>query len=217
MRRVSNKSRKKRGRLFVSALNPSKDDRILDLGGGDGSYFASLLPYRSNVCVADISEPALAEARARGFETLTLAESGALPFADGYFDVVFCSSAIEHATADKCQLRALRTTKQFRKVAYSRQLQFATEIRRLGKRYFVQTPYRYFPVETHSWLPVVVVFLPRRVLIQLIDFMNQWWPKKTRADWNLLTRREMRTLFPDATIVTERWLGLPKSIIAIRK
>ena len=213
---VSVKSRARRGRLFVSSLLPRESDRILDLGGGDGAYFASVLPYRSNVCVADISADALAQARRRGFDTAVIAESGPLPFPDGHFDVVFCSSAIEHATVDKADLRTPLTNREFRRIAYSHQLAFAREIRRLGKRYFVQTPNRYFPIETHSWLPFVVVFLPRSLQIDLIDFMNRWWPKKTKPDWSLLTRRQMTELFPDARIVTERWLGLPKSIIAIK-
>jgi hypothetical protein len=33
----------------------------------------------------------------------------------------------------------------------------------------------------------------------------------------LLDRRQMRALFPDGAVTTERYLGLPKSLIAIRR
>ncbi len=38
---------------------------------------------------------------------------------------------------------------------------FAHEIRRVGERYFVQTPNRYFPIEPHYQMPFVHSF-PRR-------------------------------------------------------
>jgi hypothetical protein len=200
----------------VSALRPSENDKILDLGGGNGRHFASISAHRSNVWVADISHAALEEAKQQGFNTLAIEENERLPFPDQFFDVVFCSSAIEHATIPKNRLISVRTNEGFRRAAFQQQIAFAGEIDRVGRRYFVQTPHRYFPIETHTWLPVLVVFLPRTLQIRLIDFMNSWWPKKTRPDWNLLTRAQMRQLFPDARIVTERWLGVPKSIIAIK-
>jgi hypothetical protein len=81
----------------------------------------------------------------------------------------------------------------------------------------VQTPYKYFPIESHTWLPAAIVLLPRRLQIALIRTLDGWWPKKTKPDWRLLTIRQMRALFPDAEIVVERSLGLPKSIMAIKR
>lgn len=45
----------------------------------------------------------------------------------------------------------------------------------------------------------------------------RWWPKKTTPDWNLLTIGEIREHFPDAEMAVERCLGLPKSVIAIKR
>ena len=65
-----------------------------------------------------------------------------LPFADGEFDLVYCSSVIEH-------------------VPPARRAAFAAELRRVGRGWFVQTPACSFPIEPHSllpfahWLPVV--------------------------------------------------------------
>jgi len=90
------------------------------------------------------------------------------------------------------------------------------ELRRIGKRYFVQTPYKYFPVEPHSFLPFFIVWLPRRWQIKLLAFAGRYWIKHVQADFRLLTIREMRELFPDAEIVLERYCGLVKSIVAIK-
>src|SRR5690606_41323531 len=95
------------------------------------------------------------------------------------------------------------------------QQDFAREIARLGKGYFVQTPCKSFPFESHSWLPFVA-YVPRPALIPLLSASNRVWIKKTTPDWHLLSESEMRRLFPDATIVKERLGGFTKSLMAIR-
>ena len=124
---------------------------------------------------------------------------------------------IEHVTVDKANVYNMLSTKEFQKKAIGRQRRFAEEIRRVGKAYFVQTPYKYFPIETHTWTPFVTVFLPRRLQVSFIRFLNRFWPKKTNPDWNLLTIQPMKQLFPDSEIITERSFGFVKSIMAVRK
>jgi hypothetical protein len=197
-RRFSQQARTRRGQLFIEYLQPTEQDRILDLGGADGTHFASILPFRKNVTIADINEPQLLQGAARyGFHPIVLDETGQLPFPDNYFDIVFCSSVIEHVTAPKEQLRAYRTNSAFFEAAFARQQAFAKEIRRVGQRYFVQTPHKYFLIESHSWMPAPIVFLPRSWQIWLVDFLRGWWPKSTEPDWNLLTPKLMQLLFPD--------------------
>jgi hypothetical protein len=209
--------RARRGTLFVDRLRPEPEDRILDLGSEDGSHIERILGRECNVFIADIDREALEAGRRKyGFTPLLIPEEGRLPFADRDFDIVFCSSVIEHATVDKSQLRRYRSTQEFRRAAWERQQRLADEIRRISRRYYVQTPYRYFPIESHTWLPALVVLLPRPLQIRLIDGLNRFWPKRTDPDFNLLTPREMRALFPDAELLYERSFGLLKSMIAVR-
>jgi hypothetical protein len=213
----SRSARQKRKRLFLTRLAPRVGDRILDLGGDDGAHIAQVVPFREGVVVADISSEALRRASADyGFETLLLDESGQIPASDCSFDIVFCSSVIEHVTVDKEDLEKYATNATFARSALERQKLLAEEVRRIGKSYFVQTPNKYFLIESHSWLPGLIVFLPRRFLIRLLRLMNRWWPKKTELDWNLLTYNKMQDLFPDAQIIRERSLGMTKSIIAVK-
>ncbi|MFN8557903.1 MAG: class I SAM-dependent methyltransferase [Dehalococcoidia bacterium] len=212
------RAQRRRGRLFLDQMRPRPEETILDLGSFDGSHMAGLLPSHRKVIAADILPEPLATARTRyGYETLLLDESGRLPFPDQSIDIIFCSAVIEHATVDKERIRVFRSNRAFRKEALVRQRRMADEIRRVGRRYFVQTPHKYFIVESHTWLPLPIVLLPRPWQLRTIDFFNRWWPKKTSADFNLLTTRDMARLFPDAEIVAERSLGLTKSVIAVRR
>jgi len=214
----SYRSRKKRAKVFINYLNPSENDRILDLGSDDGSHLASIIPYRKNVYIADISEEPLMRAKRRfGFKTILLDESGKLHFSNNQFDIVFCSSVIEHVTVNKNQICDLKTNKEFNDKAYESQNLFASEIRRIGKKFFVQTPNKYFIIESHTWLPVIIVFLPRKMQMKIIKFCNKFWIKKTSPDWLLLTKAKMQELFPDAEILIEKSFGISKSFIAIRR
>ena len=217
-RRYSERARTKRGQIFKSALNPGDCDRILDLGGGTGEHFAKISDLRGNVTIIDYSLDDLETARHRyGFQTRYLDVSRRLDISDGEFDIVFCSSVIEHVTGPREVVLALRDTRQFVELAWEHQKSFASEIRRIAPRYFVQTPNRHFAIESHSWLPGAVALLPRPAQMRLLEWTNRFWPKKTEPNWNLLTPNQMRTLFPDAEIILEKSFGLTKSIIALRR
>lgn len=58
-------------------------------------------------------------------------------FEDGSFDVVFSNSVIEHLGQHEDQRRMAR------------------EIQRVGKRYFIQTPNKSFPIEPHFLFPLI--------------------------------------------------------------
>ena len=209
-------SRAKRSRMFLDYMKPSEEDKILDLGSEDASYIASIIPFRKNVFIADIDQKMLLRGNEKyGFQTVVIEEGSALPFEDNYFDIVHCSSVIEHVGIDKLQQWDLKDGVAFAKQSFQRQQKFANEIRRIAKRYFIQTPNKNFAIESHTWLPFVQ-FLPRSVLISFIKWLNKWWIKKTSPDWHLLKCKQMQMLFPEADIVKENIGFLCKSIIAVK-
>jgi SAM-dependent methyltransferase len=113
-----------------------------------------------------------------------------LPFAADEFDLVYCSSVIEH-------------------VPRARRRAFAAEIRRVGRGWFAQTPAFSFPIEPHSllpgahWMPVAV--------------RRPYWRLGAAGEWeeiSLLRRGEMEELFGPA--LPERFGPLAKSWVCVR-
>jgi SAM-dependent methyltransferase len=199
-------------------MRPHAGQRLLDLGGGDGSLAARItrrVPLE--VTVADVESTRMQARERYGFRDVELAEDSPLPFADGEFDIVLCNSVIEHVTLPKAEcLRHGISEHEWRHRSLEAQRRFAIEIRRVGRGYFVQTPHRAFPIDAHTWLPFTG-FLPHDAARRLVAVTDRVWVKKCRvADWHLLGVAEMHGLFPDGTVHVERVVGLPKSIIAWR-
>jgi SAM-dependent methyltransferase len=218
--RISANARGKRAEQFRQAFRLHEDTRVLDLGSEWGGNIHAVLagtPVKpGNTYIADISPKLLERGRAEfGFVPVLVGENGKLPFPDGYFDVVYCNSVIEHVTVPKNEVWSLRSGREFRERALAHQREFAREIQRVGRQFYVQTPYRWFVIEAHSWLPFVG-WLPRRVLIPVLKVARMVWPTRTHPDWYLLNRREFASMFEGAEIRDEKWLGLTKSIMAVK-
>lgn len=217
---VSKKAREKRALIFRNSFFLDKNTKILDLGSSTGSHIHFVLqgtPVKpENVYISDIDSAVIEKGKEiYGFVPVLIDESKQLPFDDGFFDIVYCSSVIEHVTVPKEQVWSLFSGKEFKVKSWNRQKVFANEIQRLGKQYFVQTPYKHFLIESHTWLPFMA-WLPRRILIPTLKITNMFWVKKTMPDWYLLNRNECSSLFGDANIISEKFFGLTKSIMAIK-
>lgn len=209
---------KNRKDYFIKYFKPTQEDKILDFGGYDGRRMVEIFSdWRMNIYIADISFQGLGFAKNNyGFETILLNENGIIPYEDKFFDIIFCNSVIEHVTVDKKDMYSIITNSEFRIKSLLRQKKLADEIRRVGKKYFVQTPNKHFIIESHAWFPSFYIYLPRMYQIKLIRFLNRFWIKKTGPDFNLLTVKDMKGFFPDAIIKKEKSLFMTKSIIAIK-
>lgn len=218
--KLSARARRRRARQFRETFRLTEDTRLLDLGSEWGGNIHSVLegtPVKpGNTYIADIN-PQLLERGQReyGYVPVLVGENGKLPFPDGFFDIVYCSSVIEHITVPKDQVWSMRSGREFRERSLTHQREFAREIQRVGRQFFVQTPYRWFVIESHSWLPFLG-WLPRRALIPALKMARPFWPTRTAPDWYLLNKREFAAMFNGARIQDEKWLGLTKSIMAVK-
>lgn len=220
IQKQSDKWALQRFNLFLDLLKPESNSTILDLGGYNGKFFynfKNIIEHLNlKIIIADIDEEALAIAKERGFETLLLNDSGKINLSDKSVDIVFCNSVLEHVTLPKNKIWNAMDGEVFKKESEIHQKLFVEEIKRIGKKYFVQTPHVDFIIESHTWLPFVAK-LSRRNLIKGIKFFNKFWIKKTSPDWNLLNEKQMGLLFSDANeIITNKVWGFKKEIIAYK-
>jgi len=188
--------RERRYRLFMELCQVSPEEPILDVGAGKGGALERFNTV--NPIVALDLRPDPSGWLAAPNVDVRAGDGTKLEFADGEFAAVFSSSTIEHVPEEL-------------------QAAFAAEIRRVGRRYFVQTPNRYFPIEPHYQFPFFQ-FLPHRIQRWLNNHFSLGW--QMQGQWEeikLLSAGDLRRLFPDAEIHRECVLGLTKSLMAVRR
>lgn len=203
---LSLRFRRRRMKRFEREFGIGAGTLVLDIGGTPECW--NLMAARPRIVLLNlpqaIGEPAGEELRVAGDGRL-------LPFRDGAFDVVFSNSAIEHVGGK------------------SSQESFARELARVGRGYWIQTPNRWFPVEQHLPTPFIH-WLPKAWQRAIVPRCNLWnalsrvTPERRRfyvhhflRDIRLLGPREMRGLFPGARLIRERFCGIAKSLIAVRR
>jgi hypothetical protein len=125
---------------------------------------------------------------------------------DSGYDLVYSNSVIEHVGG------------------HDRRMAFAETVRRAAPEHWVQTPYRYFPVEPH-WVCPFMQYLPLWMRARL----GLHWPlvHTPHADLDgsitaqlqveLLDITQMRHYFPSSDLVFDRMLGLVKSVVAVQR
>jgi len=201
--RVVRYFRSKRMRRFERAFGITGETRILDVGGTALNW--SLLSVRPRLTICNM--PRATESVEPGVIWIS-GDGRMLPFRSKSYDIVFSNSVIEHLRSRADQQR------------------FAQEIARVGIRYWVQTPNRWFPVEPHLLTPLLH-FLPKSWQRKVASNFSIWaWierPSPDRREFyvnhylndiRLLDARELTALFPGCALIKERFLGWTKSLIA---
>jgi hypothetical protein len=84
----------------------------------------------------------------------------------------------------------------------------------VGRQFFVQMPYRWFVLEAHSGLPSSAGCRARwschpQAFAQVLAEVD-------RARLAPAQQRQLASMFGDAEIRDEKWMGLTKSIMAVR-
>ena len=126
-------------------------------------------------------------------------------FPDDAFDLCHSNSVIEHVGG------------------FDRMKAFAAETQRVGRRYYVQTPYLWFPIEPHYGLPFVH-WLPDAYRARRLA-RNGLGLRKPVSDYDaarsavraceLLDQETIDYLFPESTLIRERVGPFVKSLIVI--
>jgi hypothetical protein len=176
---------------------------VLDLGGSQ--HFWANLPIDLtlkkvviyNICKSETTFP---QSKASHIP-VKLYDGTRIPEADGAFDIVVCNSVLEHVPRGSRQ-------------------GLIDEMRRVGKRFVLQTPAFSFPIEPHFIFPMLH-WMPRFLGRQLVLISPWFWlsrPGVAHArdyfdEIHLPTKNDIDRLFPSATIRYERVVGLLKSYV----
>jgi SAM-dependent methyltransferase len=177
------RARARRHARFLALVAPTPQMRIVDIGCGS-------LGLRGLAGDLDVTGVDLLERPDYPGAFVAADASERLPFADGEFDLAYCSSVIEH-------------------VPPPRRRQFAAELRRVARGWYVQTPARSFPIEPHSLLPGAQ-WLPAAL-------RRPYWRLGATGEWEdveLLRRGELAALF--GAVEPERFGPFTKSWISLR-
>lgn len=199
---VSDKLRKKRHELFLMFCSSfEKPVKIIDLGGSDyfwkNLYGIDLKDFDLTILNKEIQKPCK-EIKFINHDAKDLSF-----IKDKEYDVVFSNSLIEHIIGNENRKK------------------LANEIMRIGKKFFIQTPNYYFPVEPHFLFPFFQ-FLPEGIKINLSLKHDLGWFQKQQNRKNarelvssirLLKLSELRELFPGSKIIKEKYFLLNKSFI----
>ena len=187
--------------IFLETMKPGEQTAILDVGVTpdrslpESNFFEKLYPHKHRLTATSIEDASFLEQEYPGL-TFVHTPEGKLPFGDRQFDLVFCSAVLEHVGGREDQGR------------------FVRELLRVGKRFFLTTPNRWFPIEFHTFLPFIH-WLPQQhhqAILRLLG-LDFWAETK---NLNLLTPATIRTLFPEQTNLRIRkhyLLGLPSNLM----
>ncbi len=126
---LSKFTRRKRLQLFTGLIRPEKAKFVVDLGGNENLWKFGAVGKGQLIAVNTI-EKDLRGSQREGLKCI-IADGCKLPFRDKSIDVLFSNAVIEHVGNRE------------------EQKQFANEIRRVAKKYFVTTPNKFFIYDPH--------------------------------------------------------------------
>jgi hypothetical protein len=197
----ANKLRAERFRQFENWLAPlPRPLRILDLGGTNEYWALRGWAGRSDIQIVAVN-PEAEEQRYDNIRMLAGDATNLEEFGDRSFDVIFSNSVIEHLFTLENQRR------------------MASEVQRVGKCYWIQSPNFWFPLEPHfdvpgwHWMPVSlrVTLIRRWKFGTMGPCADPEGARKMIEEVRLLTKAELREIFPGATLHPQRFCGLVKS------
>lgn len=194
---------------FNRTFCPTQQMRILDVGaeinpvGKRGLQLIDTYPWKSNITAVNLSHQQVSLIKQYYPEiNAIVGDACKLPWTDKYFDIVYSNAVIEHVGD------------------FEKQKQMASEIMRVGKRWFVTTPNRWYPFEFHLRLPFVTIlpgdaYLRIARIVQYDHVHKKYSFGNDKASFRLMTAKELRTCFPDSRILKLRVTFMAETLIVI--
>lgn len=203
---ISKKSRARKWAQFLVLMTPGPEDRLIDVGVNTieyseaDNYLERHYAYPKNITAVGV-ETDFAEFKRRYPDVTAVTSDGTrLPFEDDSFDIACSNAVIEHVGGSEKQVAFLR------------------ELYRVGKRGYMTTPNRLFPVEVHTRIPFLHILLSKQAFDRVATMIGKGW---AAGDYmHLLSEAELRAIAAEAgveryEIIRNRFLGLTMTITLI--
>lgn len=202
---LSHRLRARRFELFERLVaDLPRPLRIIDLGGTNEYWEQRGWAGREDVTITLVNLDAQTQRHPNIIPTQGDA-TDLSEYEDDAFDIAFSNSVIEHL------------------FTFENQAKMAGEIQRVAKAYWVQTPNFWFPIEPHFLVPAWH-WLPENARVAILRRRGVGWAGRTEdleqaravvQEHRLMRRKELARLFPQSSIVGERFGGLNKSWTAL--
>jgi ubiquinone/menaquinone biosynthesis C-methylase UbiE len=202
---LSQRSRARKMELLREWVLLEDCSSILDIGGHldpGGVQLIDTYPHKNRITVINIDASHLSPIKERYPEiSVQQADARRLAFPDQSFDLVYSNAVIEHVGD------------------WEDQQAMAREVMRVGRRWFVTTPNRWFPFEFHTRLPFAS-WLPSGMMrgaakLKSYNHVTKRYESGLERQLRLLTMQEMRQLFPGSRVVGVRITIWPETLIAM--
>ncbi len=183
--KISEKNRKGKYDYFMQILNPDKHTTILDVGFtgteeyGTPNALEKFYPYQYNITALGIEDSKEFSKRYPEVK-IVLYDGNTFPFNSNEFDIIWSNAVLEHVGG------------------YEKQKYFLAEALRTGKRIYLTTPNRFFPIEVHTRLPLLH-FLPKKIFDKILKILKKGWA--TGDYMNLLSVWDIKKMLKELGVV----------------
>ncbi|MBA7650183.1 hypothetical protein ES703_57985 [subsurface metagenome] len=207
--KLSHISRKRKLELFNRVMKPTPQTKVLDVGaeinpnGDRGLQLIDSYLWKNELSAINISSEHISRIKEYYPDVEAIVGDACdLPWPDKHFDVIYSNAVIEHVGD------------------FENQKKMATEIMRVGKRWFVTTPNRWYPFEFHlrlpfvTWLPGYGYLWAGRIISY--NHVHKKYMFGIKHDGlRLLTARKLKLCFPNSKIIKQRVTFMAETLIAI--
>jgi len=204
--RLARRARNDLFEAFVRELRPDHATTVLDVGVSvveDNPAVSNVLeqryPWPNNLTMLGIHDGAFLEEKFPGTRYVRYDPRSPFPFSDRQFDVCYCNAVIEHVGLEHDRRR------------------FLDELLRVGRRVYLTTPNRWYPVEFHKMIPFLH-WLPQRWYRAILRASgDEFYGRAENLD--LLSRQGLERLLRETgvpyRILPYRFMGLVSNWIII--
>ena len=180
--RLWSRERARIAQTFLSLMQPDGlNSTCLEIGGPNFIATDILAPHFNRYFILNLSKDELNNLSSNNAIVPIRGDGCQLPFANKSIDFIFCNAVIEHIPKPQRYL-------------------LAQEMQRVCKKgFFISTPNYWFPFEPHYHLPFFQ-YIPEAMKRSLLRWLSIGYMNRTKDhyDLQLLARRELKMLFPNA-------------------